>query len=65
MKLHPMVKELLIEIELYLQRTGLAYSKFGRDAVGDGYFIRRLYQGRIPHIRTIDRVHRFMRRKQP
>ena len=59
-KQHPVVTELLTEIETYLSRSGMHRTGFGLKAVNDGHFIRRLETGRTPGIKTIDKVRGFM-----
>ncbi len=60
MKLHPAVQALLREIEEFRIRADLDRTTFGLRAVKDGNFIPRLEQGRIPTIKTIDRVRAFI-----
>ena len=57
---HPIVKDLLSEIEDYRARSGIDRTRFGLDALNDGHFISRLEAGRMPDIKTIDRVRAFM-----
>jgi hypothetical protein len=62
-KLHPVVKELLIEIEDYCARSGVNRTGFGLKALNDGHFISRVEGGRIPKINTIDKIHNYMNGK--
>jgi hypothetical protein len=48
--------ELLEQIEIYLDRTRIPPSKFGRLAVGDPRFVEDLRSGRRPRDRTRRRV---------
>jgi hypothetical protein len=57
-----MVKELLTDIEAYCARSGTDRTAFGLEAVNDGHFIRRMEMGRIPTIKTIDKVRAFIDR---
>lgn len=43
-------------IELYLRRSGMSPTRFGREAVGDKGFMIRLRAGREPRDKTIARV---------
>lgn len=47
---------LLTTIEKYLRKTGVAPTRFGRDAVGDPQFVADLRNGREPRERTARRV---------
>jgi len=59
-RMHPMVKELLDEIEAYRLKHDLDPTNFGLKAVKDGHLIRRIKEGRTPTLKTMDRVRRFM-----
>ena len=52
--------ELLDQIETYLAQTRMPPSKFGRLAVGDPRFVEDLRGGRLPRIRTRERVLSFL-----
>jgi hypothetical protein len=61
--------DLLIEIEAFLaarrgQPDGMAETTFGRLAVNDGKFVRRLRDGCNMTLATIDRVRQFIRIQQ-
>lgn len=61
--------DLLIEIEAFLaarrgQPDAMAETTFGRLAVNDGKFVRRLRDGCNMTLATIDRVRKFMRSQQ-
>lgn len=47
---------LLSTVERYLRESGVAASRFGREAVGDPGFVAALRRGREPRDRTIHRV---------
>lgn len=47
---------LLVEIETYLRRTGLAETTFGRRAVNDPRLVGDLRRGRMPGERVRSRV---------
>jgi hypothetical protein len=61
-RLHPTVQALLAEVEAYRVRSGTDRTRFGLEAVNDGNFITRLEHGRLPTIRTIERVRAFIDR---
>jgi predicted transcriptional regulator len=62
-KLHPIAAQLLADIEAYRARVGIDRTNFGIEAAGDGHFITRVEEGKIPRIPTIDKVYAFMARK--
>ena len=62
-KLHPVSQQFLDEIETYCKLTSTDRTAFGLEAVNDGHFIRRMENGRIPKIPTMDRVRNYMSRK--
>lgn len=53
-------KELLRDIEAFLQEFEMAASPFGADAIGDRAFVFMLRAGRDPKGGTVDRVRHFM-----
>lgn len=58
--------ELLNEIEIFLaKRGGMAETTFGRLAVNDGKFVRRLREGCNMTLATIDRTRKFIRNQSP
>ncbi len=57
--------ELLIEIETFLaQRGGMAETTFGRLAVNDGKFVRRLRKGSNMTLATIERTRQFIQQQR-
>ena len=62
-KKHPVVNELLAEIEAYRAKSGLGRTQFGLKVMNDGHFISRIEMGRVPEIPTIDKVRRYMNGK--
>jgi hypothetical protein len=62
-KLHPTAQHLLDEINTYCKLTGTDRTHFGLQSVNDGHFIRRMEQGRIPKIPTMDKVRAFMAKR--
>jgi hypothetical protein len=62
-KPHPAVVELLAEIERYRALSGIDKTNFGKQALRDGTFVFRVEHGRIPTLKTIDRVRTFIDRK--
>ena len=59
-KLHPIAAKLLADVEAYRQRVGINRTDFGKQAAGDGHFIPRVEEGKIPRITTIDRIYAYM-----
>jgi hypothetical protein len=52
---------LLREIEPFLRRSGMAPTRFGREAVGDPRFVFDLRRGREPRGETERRVRHFLK----
>ncbi|MGK6324566.1 hypothetical protein ACMGDM_15990 [Sphingomonas sp. DT-51] len=52
---------LLVEIERYLRRTGLAATTFGRRAVNDPRLVGDLRRGRVPGERMRRRIEAVLR----
>lgn len=52
---------LLREIDAFRQREGMTETRFGRAALNDGHFLRRLRHGGNITLRTVERVQAFMR----
>ena len=48
------------EIDAYRQRVGMTETRFGRAALNDGHFLRRLREGGNITLRTVERVRAFM-----
>lgn len=51
---------LIREIEGFLRRTGMPWTKFGRLATHDPRFVGDLRNGRTPRPETVKRVEHFM-----
>ena len=51
---------LIRKIEMFLRRTGMPPTKFGRLAAHDPRFVLDLRNGRMPRSYTEDRVEHFM-----
>jgi len=49
-------KQFLADVEAFLARTGTSASRFGREAIGDPNFVLDLRSGRVPSLRTAERV---------
>lgn len=47
---------LLQRIERHMQRTKMAPTRFGREALGDPQFVFQLRHGREPRSKTVQRV---------
>ena len=52
--------DLLSRILLYLRRTGMTATRFGRLAVNDPRFVEDLLHGREPRVATARRVHAWL-----
>lgn len=61
------VVDLLKEIDAFLADTETTETRFGREALNDGNFVRRLRAGNGITVATIDRVRAYIaeHRKQP
>lgn len=57
---HPSIVALLAEIEAFRARRGITATEFGILALNDGKFVGDLNRGRIPSLRTIDKVRDFI-----
>ena len=51
---------LIREIEGFLRKTGMPWTKFGRLAAHDPRFVGDLRNGRTPRAETVERVEHFM-----
>ena len=51
---------LIRKIEVFLRRTGMPATKFGRLAAHDPRLVQDLRNGRSPRVRTEQRVEHFM-----
>jgi hypothetical protein len=51
---------LIRTIEVFLRRTGMAPTRFGRESVRDPRFVFDLRNGREPTGRTVRRIEHFM-----
>lgn len=56
----PSTRELLTEIDAFLQRTGLKESAVGNRAVSEGAFVKRLRGGSRVFPETAERVRKWM-----
>jgi hypothetical protein len=52
--------ELIAQIDNFIERTGIAPSRFGLDAMGDGALLSGLRAGRSLSLRNAEKVLRFM-----
>jgi hypothetical protein len=48
---------LLREIDAFREREGMSETRFGRAALNDGHFLRRLREGGNITLRTVERVY--------
>ena len=58
-------EELLAEIDAFLERHGIAPTRFGKDVLRDPSFVMRLRLGNHARSDTIDRVKNYMRHYKP
>ena len=54
---------LLAEVNAFLDRSGMAAARLGKDAIGDPNFVRHLRAGREPRFGTAQRVREFIETK--
>lgn len=54
------IDDLLIRIEAYCQREGIAQTTFGFRAVNDGKLVKKLRSGRTITLRTFARIEAFL-----
>jgi hypothetical protein len=54
---------LLAEIDAFRRRHGTSETRFGREALNDGHFVRRLREGGNITLRTVEKVRAFMARQ--
>jgi hypothetical protein len=57
-----MTDELLLEIDAFMTRRGIADSTFGILAVGDGHLVKRMRDGKQIRRSTVLRVRKFIQR---
>ncbi len=53
-------KDLLFEIDSFLQETGMAESTFGRKVINDGKLLARLRNGKGITTNTLEKIHKFI-----
>ena len=51
---------ILRDVEKFLRNTGMAPTRFGRDAVKDPRLVFDMRNGREPSVRTVRRIEHFM-----
>ncbi|MGI4880673.1 MAG: hypothetical protein ACRYG4_24680 [Janthinobacterium lividum] len=54
-------QELLEAIEAFLEKTGMAPTRFGRETMGDGSLLTHLKAGRSPSLRNAEKIVAFMK----
>lgn len=59
-----LLENFLDEVEVYLDKSKLPPTTFGKQAVGDPQFVFDLRKGREPRSRTVDKVRAFMRERE-
>ena len=61
MQVHPIIQELLTDIDAFAKREGISISEFGLRAIGDPNLYRDLkVEGRSPRVVTLDRIRSFI-----
>lgn len=61
MTIHPAVRTLIAEIEVFRKKTGMSITAFGTLSLNDPGFIPDLREkGRTPSLSTMDKVRAFM-----
>lgn len=53
-------EQFIAQIDSYLERAKVSPSAFGREAVGDPNLVSDLKSGRMPNLRTVERITEFM-----
>lgn len=48
------------KIEVFLERSGMSPTAFGKAAVGDPNFVEDVRGGRMPSLRLVDKVNEFI-----
>lgn len=56
----PTHDDLLARIDAFLDRHGMAESRFGRDATGEGDLVSSIRKGRSPTLKMLHRITAFM-----
>lgn len=54
-------RDLIEEVDAFLQRTGMTQTAFGLRVLNDASFVRRLRQGLDVRLSTVERLRSFMR----
>lgn len=62
--MHELSNQFRDAVSAFLDRTGMARSQLGREALGDPSFVLRLMRGRAPRLATADRLLAFMGESQ-
>jgi hypothetical protein len=55
---------LFSRIQLYLRRSGVSASRFGRDVLGDPNFVGDLRSGREPRLATVRQILAYLDEKE-
>lgn len=58
--MHILPKDLLADIDKFLSTSGTSPTAFGKEAVNDGHFVRRLRDGVDMRLSTIRRAHEYL-----
>lgn len=57
-------EEFSAEVEAFLEQSGTAATRLGKDALGDPTFVFELRRGRSVSVDIIDRVRAYMRKTE-
>ncbi|ANW00667.1 hypothetical protein LMTR13_11310 [Bradyrhizobium icense] len=60
MTIHPAIRLLIAEIEVFRGKTGMSSTAFGTLSLNDPKFVSDLHKGRTPSLSTMDKVRAFM-----
>jgi hypothetical protein len=64
MKLHPIITELITDIDAFLAERDMNQTDFGKRSIGDPNLYRKLKAGRDLRISTLDRIRVFMAKRR-
>lgn len=57
---HPLIRDLITEIETFCAAAGISPTAFGRLAMADPSFVGDLRRGRRPQLESIDRARAYI-----
>ena len=65
MPIHPAIRLLIAEIEVFRAKNGMSSTAFGTLSLNDPKFVSDLHKGRTPSLSTMDKVRAFMSANAP